>query len=94
MKKRSKPFDPHVSLNELIIGLEKATGIHPGEPQNIAVRIDAAVADFRRGLLALHQSEGDSSGVEVLLGDLERIGRRAVRTAKEFGATAGEVPHG
>lgn len=91
MKKRGREFDPHAYLGQLVAGIENTCLPSNGEPsggrQHILDRVDAALADFRRAVLELHQVEGDSAGVETLLGELERVARRAVRFGDEFGAT-------
>lgn len=91
-RRRVKTFDPVASLNGLIDEFERVHSPHTGaESQHILDRVDSAVANFKRGVLALHRAEGDSSGVEVLLSELERVSRRAVRTADEYGAPC--APH-
>jgi len=82
-KRKSGTFDANASLGELISSLEKMTGHRvdgdPGsECRHIIDRADAASADFKRGVVALYQAEGHSSGVEVLFKDFERVARRAV----------------
>lgn len=89
-RKRSGVFDPAASLNELISGLDDKTGHRiDGEPgsecRQIIDRAGAASAEFVRGLLALYRAEGNSSGVELLLKDFERVSRRAVQLAAEHG---------
>ena len=89
-RKKHRVFDPIESLNELIGALERNTGIRVSESgvecQVLIDRAGAASAEFVRGLLALHQAEGHSSGVQVLLEDFERVTRRAARLAAEHGA--------
>ena len=86
-RRKVKMFDPSAELGTLISALERKTGIRSEvDPQHITTRVNAAAEDFKRGVLALHRAEGDSSGVEVLLGEIERVARRAVRMADEYGA--------
>ena len=81
-RKHTKWFDPRAALGELIKAIEKMPDMQP-EPAAgfaaIALRVDAATAEFRRGLERLHRAEGDSSGLEILLEDFERVCRRAAR---------------
>jgi hypothetical protein len=86
-RKRSGDFDPAQSLAELVNALGRQIDGGPGSDcQHVVDRADAATEDFKRGLVALYRAEGDSSGVEVLLGELERVARRATRLAAEHGA--------
>lgn len=89
-RKGLKTFDPHVWLGALIADLEKLPGLAP-EPaagfEPIAERVDVTVGELKRGLEALHRIEGNSSGLEILVGEVERIARRTARIAAERGAT-------
>lgn len=90
-RRRAKTFDPHASLAGFIIELERAIGhrAEPGEEARaLTERAQVAFGDFVRGIAALHRSEGMSAGVELLLGELERVARRAVRLGDEHGRTS------
>ncbi|PMQ04246.1 hypothetical protein DyAD56_16280 [Dyella sp. AD56] len=97
MRRSKKPvFDPVASLGELITGLERVTGLRADpEPRHIIERIDAAVAEFKRGVLKLHATGKERAAIEDLLEYVERASRRAARLGDEFGtSTSTEVPHG
>lgn len=91
-RKHAKWFDPHAALSALIADLEKLPGLAP-EPAAgfapIAERVDVAVDELKRSLASLHRAEGHSSGLAIVVEDLERIARRATRLAAEHGATVG-----
>lgn len=81
-KRRNRLFDHHESLSGLIAALECLPGLAP-EPSEafkpLAERAQAAFAEFMAGVERLHRAEGDSSGIKILLEDLERVCRRAAR---------------
>jgi hypothetical protein len=99
MSRRKKDmFDPHTSLSELISGLEKENGHRiDGEPGAACAAILSqarqAFGEFEHAVVKLHAS-GQTVAVEIIVGDIERCMRRAVRLAGEHGSTnTGEASH-
>jgi hypothetical protein len=97
-RKRSHDFDPVKSINELISNLEKMAGHHvDGEPgaagEAILSQARDAFGKFERAVAALH-SAGQTAAIEIVLSDIERCVRRAIRLAAEHGTTTGEAPRG
>ncbi|MDR3446264.1 hypothetical protein [Dyella sp.] len=88
-RKGGHDFDPVKSINELISNLEKMAGHHvDGEPgaacEAILSQARDAFGKFERAVAALH-SAGQTAAVEIIVGDIERCVRRAVRTAVDYG---------
>lgn len=88
-RKRGHDFDPVKSINELISNLEKMAGHHvDGEPgaacEAILSRARDAFGKFERAVADLHAA-GQTAAVEIIVGDIERCVRRAVRTAADYG---------
>jgi hypothetical protein len=91
MRKRTKQFDPSASLNELISGMEQITGTRTaGEPsaacEAILSQVREAFGEFERGVISLYES-GQTAAVEIIVGDMARCMRRAIRLAGEYGGT-------
>jgi hypothetical protein len=89
-RKGNRGFDPGASINELIAGLEKKTGIpvdgNPGAAfEAIVSTAREAFGEFERAVVKLHAA-GQTVAVEIIVGDIERCMRRAIRLAGEVDA--------
>jgi len=91
MGKKKNAFDPVASLNELIADLQAKTGIRiDGEPggecQSILGHLRESFSAFEVAVVKLHEC-GQTAAVEIILSDIERCMRRAIRLAGEYGGT-------